>query len=340
MSKKVLAYAVILLFIGLAINPSFSADVFEKKELSDIVVNIYEIDKVHSNNILLTKEQADRLDAIFDKLKYVKDHTNSYEEVNSVYELAIKEIIKLGLIDDEDVDEVKQLILRTNYDTKMLKYLERSNYYITSDSYTNCLCKISGEIDDVYFYDNEGRMLNSKLAFFSSIFGIFDNIDERLLSILLGIFLVLERILSYFPRLYDIIDKLLDIIFTFLRSLVLDLAYLFFYCFTYFDKSNKKKRNSELDTITFGLDGSASNGWVSSIGLNGNVEWNGTLYGNLKPKFIMKIASTYPGVLGFTGINIYNHTTRKNYILGSALYVDIAYDKPWWIHHIYNDSKI
>jgi hypothetical protein len=59
------------------------------------------------------------------------------------------------------------------------------------------------------------------------------------------------------------------------------------------------------------------------------VDWNGTLYGYLKPNWIMESFKSYPGVLGFTGINIYNSATKINYILGSALYVDIGYEKPW-----------
>jgi len=89
--------------------------------------------------------------------------------------------------------------------------------------------------------------------------------------------------------------------------------------------------------ITFGNDRwGPSSGWVTTVGANGNVQWNGTFYGQLPlvPYLLTVMTYTinryyfYPGVMDYNGIRIWSNENQNWYILGNALWVNLGPDLP------------
>jgi hypothetical protein len=68
-------------------------------------------------------------------------------------------------------------------------------------------------------------------------------------------------------------------------------------------------------------------GWIYSIGFNGMKDWQGPMHGTYPGSLIRfrfgDIIGWYPGVIGFTGLNIMGENT-EHFFLGSALAVSIV----------------
>jgi len=76
-----------------------------------------------------------------------------------------------------------------------------------------------------------------------------------------------------------------------------------------------------------------STGWVKTLGQSGSKNCDGVLYGHIFWFFqylLLNIRTIYVGVLGFTGLKIYNSYYNRYYYLGFASYVNINSEHPSW----------
>ena len=87
MLYKTLAVAVILLFIGLGVQPAFAEVSFksDNSELIEVTIKICRPCKIEEYTLLLTQEQVEKLDNEFDDFKIKLDNALTKSETIDVY---------------------------------------------------------------------------------------------------------------------------------------------------------------------------------------------------------------------------------------------------------------
>jgi len=78
-----------------------------------------------------------------------------------------------------------------------------------------------------------------------------------------------------------------------------------------------------------------SEGWVDTVGVNGNVNWSGSLYGQLPllPMVVLipqvdDLFYYFPGMMGFRGLSIQSDERQGRSFLGNAVWVNLGSDYP------------
>jgi hypothetical protein len=135
-----LAVAVILLFIGMGIQPAV-ADSSNNSELIEVTIKICKPLKIEEYTLMLPQEKIDDLNSEFDKFKVKLDNAISKRDTIEIYNDMIVSLDRLGMLPNHmTVNEAKQLITGKNYpffDGRIASSLfENSNF----------LCLISGKV--------------------------------------------------------------------------------------------------------------------------------------------------------------------------------------------------
>ena len=290
--KKLLAVGVIVLFLGLAIAPSINANVSKvsiDSELVEITTEVCGINGVTPNTVLLSKEDAEEVDALFDSIRERLNATETREEAEKIFNEAIVELDKYGLLGGLSIEQVQRLITGGQKDSSAMKLMEKIHrrFRGISNSNENMFCLIIGETNETYI---EGRV-----------------------ALFLGRLYLLAMFLGPFWFLYLII-------------------------YAFFIEWSQKNPISLVNRINLGYVDDEfevgfvyyySNGWVTSIGMNGLKSYDGMLRGVLPLKGTSYMSGMvtyrehYPAVAGFTGIKLFKSDTEETLYIGFALWVKI-----------------
>ena len=288
---------VILLFIGVAVQPGIIADVSiesDKSELVEITVEICDIDKPYNHTVILTQQQAEELEILINNFEIKLDTADSKVKIETIYKDTVVSLNELGLLPDSlSVMEAQRLVTGREHNPKMVKLLERW-IDINPDflGNRNALCLIAGRTNHTQFFGPIATLLSSVFLPYTLIpyFGL----------LLLFIFIILVEFFNIFPLAYSHRIGIGGV---------------------YYDDDNGWL---------------PAKGWVTTLGLLGIKRLKGSFYGNILPNLeliipIQKILGC-PGVFGFTGIQIITGDYIKDYFdvphfyFGTALWVNIGED--------------
>ena len=355
MLKKGLAVAVILLFIGVAFAPSINSSVI-KDELVEFDVELCGLGQRHT--VSLTQQEAHKVELLFDDIQEQLNNVETREEAEEIFKDAVVELDNYGVLGDVSVMDAIELVNNPTYDDGVIYLMEAlSEKYPQIFQSGNYLCSVAGSTANTEFSGIIIRLINifSSIQLFL-ISRIITKVFELFVCIGTVLMTFLEKVYEAFPLLglwADLINRygfdfpyniipflslsllllLYDIVMVTIGSSNLPWALLEFY-------GNGHIEN-KFYTVMIGNDrwGSAD-GWIETIGKNGNVNFTGDLWGHLPllPHFVY-IPSydetpyySYPGMIGFKGIVTWNEETQGRNYLGNAVWVDVREeypDNPW-----------
>jgi len=79
-------------------------------EVEDITINIFGLNRLENQRLTISKEDSERIDAIFDDLRNGLDKSETIEETVIIYNDALKELDNLGILGDIDFNELQNTI--------------------------------------------------------------------------------------------------------------------------------------------------------------------------------------------------------------------------------------
>jgi len=339
--RKGLACAVIFLFVGISAAPAVTSQVrtanpvlsgtprvntTKNNDLVKITVQLCKPDRLENHTVWLTQEQATELDNLIDSFKAELDGVETLEETIVIYKNMMESLYNLSLFpSDISVDEAKQLMTGADcgsenlsmfsrqmsienvqklVNTRSNKIINGSDFSLEVDENTNLFCLISGETAS--FVIPPLAMLSNRMVI-TYIYA---------LAFLLKTFPGLMKFFENFPilNLLEIGPMIGSVIlFLILWSLHLYIPIAF---------------GSGITFGAYGVDewGQAhynpSDGWIHTFGAMGKKIWENGLYGQLY-SFLGLLGFYYIGVIGFTGITIYNSDV---FYLGFAPIVKISHE--------------
>ncbi len=291
--KKTLAIGIVLLFIGVAFAPSLYADVeieSEQQELVEIPIQICGSGGIKEHTAKLYKEEANRLDTLFDDIHRRLNASESREETISIYKDAVVELDNLGLLGGYSVGDVQKLVTGEIYENsfigKLISRLNRDKSEST-EIYENSNCFVNGE------FDNSG--LIDGITFYTLILAP----------------LVLYVIIKLIELFEDFTSNPLNILSAPYSDLykVLAIKNIFSF-FGYVIIGGSRYDDSDYSTVY-----TPSVGWIRTEGTYGVKEWNGSFIGDIfeiTQGGIITWWTTYFGIREFTGLKI------GNFIMGYA----------------------
>jgi hypothetical protein len=285
--KKLISLAVIFLFIVLAFAPSINANV-RKEDLVEFTTEVCG-QNGGKQTVKLAQQQADEVEALFNSIREQLNATESREEAEEIFKDAVVELDKYGLLGGLSVKQAQRLVTSWYQKSRIMKISERMiGKFQTNNS--NYLCLIVGTTNGTNF-DSQIELLFGRI------------------TVLLG--LVGPILFDKFP------------------------LYMFFimgyFFMDFFDSFNPVAIASRIN-IGGEMGGGwipefvefYANGWIVTTGLLGVRRYNGELIGTL-PLYGSAILSNgfiykfNPGIIGFTGLQIYYSIQDKHFYLGSAL---------------------
>jgi len=291
--KNGLVVAIVLLLVGVAVQPVIIADVSiesDKSEMVEITVEICEVDRAYNHTVMLTKEQAEELDNLINVTKTELDIADSKDETEAIFKDTVVSLNELGLLPDcISVEEAQRLVTGEEQDPRIIRSLERwfSKNKKGLDDGENTLCLIAGATSYTMFQAPLAAILSRLVIRF---FGSLGNPYAGYLLLLLMISII----------------PLIAVSIVIWNAFPISYGHL----------------------IGIG-NWDAAEGLIITSGLNGIKIWNGSFYGNLP--FRTMYDGHYPGVLGFTGINLWADELivfKYRFYLGAALWVKISSEEP------------
>lgn len=182
--RKVLAIAVIFLFIGLAVAPSIDANV-SKENLVEFTTEFCGLNG-GKQTVRLTQQDAGEVELLFNSIREKLNATESREETEKIFKESVVELDKYGLLGELSVKQAQKFITGWHQNPRIAEFLEKTN--INSFIKGNFLCLISGNTDYTMFD-----------GFFSTLFLIL-----CFLFIGLEIFVVLWMGTHYFSNFFPL----------------------------------------------------------------------------------------------------------------------------------------
>jgi hypothetical protein len=312
--KNGLAVGIILLFFGVAVQPAFAISIkssndliinneLDNNDLVEYVIQIVRTDEIIEHKVLLTEEEVNNLELLFERIRTDLNNSKSREETTQIYNDAAESFRKFGILpEDVIVDEIKQLMTGSNRDLDNIRFKSEMG-----DGFENRLCFVAGKSTSTF--------LLGYTILFTTLYWI--------------PFLAVSGIFEYIRYFFDISEEsILDKILTAFQ-LFFYLPFLPLWPLTILSLLQLFDKIPEFlgGIIVLGIQGYSSGnvpaeGWINTRGLNGKQNYIGNFYGQLG-KIPVILAHWYLGITGFTGINILNKETWEVFYLGFALHVKI-----------------
>ena len=148
--KKLLVVGVIVLFLGLACAPSINANVSKESELVEITTEICGLDGGGKHTVQLTQEEAEEVDRLFENIGDKLNTTDSREGAEEIFNMAIVELDKYGLLGGLSVKQAQRLVTGGYQDSRFMKLIERLYDRNQADTDSNFLCLIVGQTSETY----------------------------------------------------------------------------------------------------------------------------------------------------------------------------------------------
>jgi hypothetical protein len=307
MLYKILVVGVIVLFIGIGIQPAF-ADTSVKPDnskLEKITIQICKENGIDNHIRYVTQQQIIELEALFDEFKLELDNALTIEETTKIYENMFESLDKMDLlIDDSNIEKTQDMILNK---FSFLEKINRKNNAGTGDlRYENFLCLVSGWTSNTIFVGPIACVVSSIGALMGYI-----------LTVLIGF--------REHPYI-DINFKNLIILFGALTLLL----YLELPLIINLPADNREYHFGSL----IGIGGNKHSGggypilqgkgWIHSVGLNGIQKCDDGLLRGDAIDVLGRIWDTtngyeyFPAVRGFIGYGFKLGDKRQHYYIGSA----------------------
>jgi hypothetical protein len=301
--KKCLAVGVILLFIGVVIAPSINANI--GKEMVEITTEISGLNG-GKKTVKLTREEAEEVEALFDSIREQLNATETREETKEIFNDAIVELNKYGLLGGLSVKQAQRLVTGGYQNQRMMKIIENMTNTGQEDNTSNVCCLVAGKTDKTLF-------VSPRMRFFYPIFHHW--------ALDWSHYPLMELILKFAN---DQVKFMALLIFTLLRVMELEWSE---YVLVLYQENPIPRRCMMYLGNDLSEDIPAS-GWINTYGINGKVGWEGDFYGNL-PWGCFLIYKWCPAVDGFRGFQLYTDKFRQgHFYLGSARWVKIGPHPP------------
>jgi len=350
MNKKILIGSI--LAVAIILLSSFSSTVAKTSVETDMVefdIEFCGLGKRHT--VHLTQQQAKESYVIFDDIKRGLSGVETREETEDIFTEAITKLDTLGLLGEVSISEALDVVLQPKYDshlTSMVKTVS-TNYHNLSDQ-GNYLCYVAGNTSNTKFSHTLFRILNVVITLPVFIFGKIIHFFRS----------IIDKIIELSP--FNLVELMTDVLIKIISKFFTDPVYFFWgFLFTvllpieiflfilsfwvaipYVLLDLYERKDSIMSAIMIGNDrwGPAT-GWVETIGENGNIYWNGTLWGQLPllPHVVsiykdfyffsgFDIYYFYTGIMGFRGIKMWCEDRQDWSYIGNAIWVNLGSERP------------
>jgi hypothetical protein len=318
MKRKCLAVGIILLFIGVTIAPTINFNIVKASNDNDLVevtTQACGINGFGNTTVKLTREQYQNLEQYLVDFRARLNQTSTREEAVPIFKEAVVELNKYGLLPKGMSVEKAQRLMTGGQNTGLSHLIEKTSFVnrindLKNSNYLCLVCSVNNGFESVgpivrWCY-NLWYLLFELDYVINWIHSLYDNghikIGKILDSILDGFFFLLV-----FPSIFGIY-------FTTMNPLKV------FYTLT-------------IGEYSYNHEYIPRNGWVFTSGLNGKKNFSGpTLWGHLPLLPISNVTvyetTFYPGIFGYTGIQIILEGEKDVFYLGSALWVEISSEHP------------
>ena len=284
MFRKGLAVAVILLFIGVAFAPSINASVVDD-ELVEFDVEFSGLGKKH--RVQLTQEEADDVENIFEELKQKMKTVKSSEGTAELFNEAVVELDKYGLLGSFSVKQVQRLIVGGKLRQELIDRLDKRYNDIFNDD-AAYLCFVAGTLTNVCYFN----------FYTLPVHILLDLSHNNVFTI--GFILALFRLIIAIPSL--------------LIATLLPFCLFSTVCAGYEEYYNNPYGHSNWIS---------SSGWLLFGGIIGTGEWIGESMDGDASDFNILILrrECFPAIIGFTGVKFKNINNGRSLFLGRGLKV-------------------
>jgi hypothetical protein len=121
--------------------------------LIEITTEVYGLPGQRPQTIQLTKEDVEAVDILFEEIKFKLDDVETRDEAVEIFNEAITELDKYGLLGGLSVEQAKRLVTERFRDSRIIKVLEGicSRNQKNLEGNVNVLCLIAGKIEIVHF---------------------------------------------------------------------------------------------------------------------------------------------------------------------------------------------
>jgi hypothetical protein len=312
MNKAVLSIGITALLLTVVISPIIYADNLEissKDEMVDLIVEIYGFDEVNNFTVSLTHKQLKEVEKLFDSIRVKLNESGSDEDTSLIFEDAIFELDKYGLLGKFSVEEIQRLITEKHKKSKYTNIFDRllKRYRKGTIDIENYDCQIAGNTTNTRIHDTRPifRLLKVLLIVTGILpIGIFFSLVDILLE-----FLYKNNFeILYF--LFSIITLPISIVaLPILLSLALILIVEHFSPYSLID--SRFHGDIQFGYVSDPFEAHPkqipSKGWIWTNGSNGIVEYNGTFFGQIY--YITQYGFPYDyyyhiGATNFLGIKI------------------------------------
>jgi len=329
--KKILSIGVIVLFLGLACAPSINADVSRDNELVEVITEICGLGG-GKHTVQLTQEEAEEVDRLFESIRERLNATKSREEAVEIFNDAIVELDKYGLIGGLSVEQAQRLVTKHYKNIKSINPSEQSKYVNNASNYilSNFFCLLTGRVNYGINFEGPFSRLCHYIYYFtknSIILNLYSNFIEPFLDIIM-------KYIDEYPNILGPIS------FVLLLPFLPAFFSVFYMIFNPIIVSFSPVHLGSIIGIGGKLFFHSSNstyscrGRLNTFGLLGAKNCSGNFYGHIivdpvQLFFILWSEASYPGVLGFTGFRIeFENDEYPLFLLGSALFVKVGSDVP------------
>lgn len=148
--RKGLVFVIILLFIGIGIQPVYAAQKKERFDVKAYDVNIDLCGLGKSYAVQLTEQQLIEVDVLFESIKDDLDNVKTQEETIRIYSDAIVKLDRYGLFGDYSIKQVQKLIIG-KYQKSINNHILNRLYKNKQSSDENVFCLICGHTNETFF---------------------------------------------------------------------------------------------------------------------------------------------------------------------------------------------
>ncbi len=324
-TQKYTTLLIILLFIGVSVAPSIIQSVVKASindDLVEVTTQACGIKGYGNTTVKLTREQYQNLEEYLVEFRDRLNQTSTMEEAVPIFKDAMVELDKYGLLPrGMSVERAQRLVIGQFQSPRINQLIQKTVFRnkIHDSNTSNYFCLVSSLTDGSTFSVGPIVQLSNNM---------FGDTDYNLF---------IKLIYFLYNHGFQLLEKFGEMVFTGLVFL-LSLPWLIGVFFTSINPINI------FYTITLGSylvlnfpspipweEYVPATGWVDTFGLNGKkVFQNQSLWGHLPLQpislFMYQMGYSFPGIFGFTGIQINNNETV--YRLGSALWVEISSEHP------------
>jgi hypothetical protein len=307
--KELLAIGIIFLFIGVAVAPSINSTVVKASDdLVEVTSRTSGIQGYGNTTVKLTKEQYQSLEQYLVDFRVRLNQTTTREEAVPIFKDAVVELNKYGLLPKGLSErEAERLVLGVYEHPRPPRVL--GQVQSPSRDLEDSWCLVTG------LARRTSSMGSLPLTVLLGSLGLFD----------LAMWCELMHVGYHYGQIYMTLFWLF--LFLSVESLALGVMLALV---------SHTIPIAGFGMVSFG--GFQSNGywaypvpasgWLNTIGANGKKNWSGEFYGNLtlssnwRVEESVEVFIPFPGIVGFTGVQIHS-LSNGDYYIGHAVKVKI-----------------